>query len=84
MKLTSVESELKAGLAKIGSLIFTPRTKHPLLDELRQLIVQEVQAHLGIVTSGAVALGNSILQRVEQALEPAAPPANASPAKERS
>jgi hypothetical protein len=74
MNLSSLEAEIKAGLAKIGGLIFTPQTKHPLLEDLRQLVVQEIQAHLGSVTSGAVALGNTILQRVEQSL-------NSSPAQ---
>ncbi len=78
MNLASLEAEAKAGLAKIGHLLYTPSTKHPLLEDLRQLIVTEIQAHLGSVTSGAVALGNAVLQQVEQALPPsAAPPSSA-------
>jgi len=71
MNLSSLESELKAGLTKIEHVLYTPQTKHPMLEKFRQLIVKEIQAHLGVVTSGTVALGNTLLQQLEQSLAPA-------------
>jgi len=81
VNLASLESDLKAGLTKVEHLLYTPQTKHPMLEDLRQLIVKEIQAHLGNVTSGAVALGNTILQQLEQSVAPAS--TAASPTKEQ-
>ena len=71
MNLASLESELKTALTKVEHLLYTPQTKHPILEDFRQLIVKEIQAHLGAVTNGVLALGNTILQQLEQSLAPA-------------
>lgn len=82
MNLASLESDVKAGLAKIGHLLYTPQTTHPVLEELRQVLGKEIQAHLSNVANGVLALGNSVLQQVEQSVNPtaSAPAASAKPA----
>lgn len=67
-----LEAELKSFLAKIPVLLYTPQTQHPVLDDVRKLLVAEIQAHLDSVTKAATTLGNNLLQGLEQALQPPA------------